>query len=97
MDSTSLVRLIEEVGEWEKRGSGGKNERRTGNNIGLGRGRGHAGVDQGARATRHLQSDRELRLLSWNRWLEEHSGRAAAKVVGRPRRKCFLRSQGAGC
>jgi PAS fold len=28
-------------------------------------------------------SDRELIVTGWNRWLERHSGRSAAEVVGR--------------
>ncbi len=30
-----------------------------------------------------LKTDRELRVVGWNRWLEQHSGKPAAEVVGR--------------
>ena len=36
-------------------------------------------ADQGVFTT-----DRELRVTSWNDWLERHSGRSATAVVGRP-------------
>ena len=29
-------------------------------------------------------TDRELRVIVWNRWMEVHSGRSAAEAVGRP-------------
>jgi PAS domain S-box-containing protein len=31
-----------------------------------------------------LTTDRELRVFGWNRWLEQHSGKSAAEVIGQP-------------
>jgi signal transduction histidine kinase/CheY-like chemotaxis protein len=36
-----------------------------------------------------VTTDLQLRVTSWNRWLERHSGRPAAEVVGRPLAELF--------
>jgi PAS domain S-box-containing protein len=41
-------------------------------------------------------TDRDLRIRSWNRWLERHSGRAASAVLGRPLNEALSEIHGRG-